>query len=226
MPVFNGIEYLDKSIRSILTQSYGDFEFVIIDDVSTEPVWDLLHSYSDKRLVLYQNSENIGLTKSLNRYLPTLRGDFIARHDGDDIALPERFHDELAAFTPQVGLVSCWAKAINHDGVFLPSIWEDQIARVNSDDVSLKLPTESCIVAPGAIFRKEVVQKIGYFDEELKMAQDYNYWLRLLPFFKIRIVEKILVWKRSWPGTVWNSTQTIDWIALARERAVKFPVVN
>ena len=226
MPVFNGIEYLDKSIRSILVQSYEDFEFVIIDDASTEPVWELLNSYSDKRLVLYRNTTNIGLTKSLNRYLPVLHGDFIARHDGDDIALPERFHEELAAFVPQIGLVSCWAKAINQDGAFLPSPWEDQIARVNSEEVIDKLATTSCIVAPGAIFRKEVVQKIGYFDEELKMAQDYNYWLRLLPFFNIHIIEKVLVWKRSWPGTVWNSPQTIDWIALARERAMQFPIVN
>ena len=97
MSVYNGLPYLQKSIDSILNQTYKDFEFIIIDDCSTDKTWNILSEYAqkDKRIRLFKNEENLGLTKSLNKGLKVVQGEYIARMDGDDIALPERFEKQI-----------------------------------------------------------------------------------------------------------------------------------
>ncbi|GAH17447.1 unnamed protein product [marine sediment metagenome] len=94
MPVFNSIQFLHESIQSILNQSYPYLEFIILDDCSEEPVFDLIKSYKDTRIVALRNSKNLGLTKSLNICLDKVRGDFVVRHDSDDISLPNRIEEQ------------------------------------------------------------------------------------------------------------------------------------
>jgi len=225
MPVFNGLEFLTESVQSILGQTYTDFEFIIVDDASTEPVWDLLQSFRDERVVLRRNRENLGLTKSLNLCLQSARGEWLARHDGDDIALPHRFEREVERLSAGIGLVSCWAEAIDSRGQRQPSDWEDRVARITAEDARRALLLGNCIVAPGAIFSREVVRTIGYFDEAVRLAQDYNYWLRLIRYFRLEIVREILVLKRNHAGNVWKNPGSTDWTAFARQRAFQFPVV-
>jgi len=226
MPVFNGLEYLSESIDSILKQSYQDFEFIIIDDASTEPVWTLLHSIRDKRLVLRRNTSNLGLTKSLNICLDLAHGDLFARHDGDDIALPNRFSMEVERFRGNIGLVSCWAKAIDSGGQEKNSGWEDRIARISAREVRRLLPVQNCVIAPGAMFSRKVFEKIGYFDESVRFAQDYNYWLRLLEYFDLDIVEEDLVLKRHHKENVWKKPGYIDWVKRAKERASIMKIIK
>src|SRR4030042_2195220 len=89
MSVYNGQQYLAQAIESILEQTFEDFEFLIINDGSTEPVGKIISSNKDDRIVLV-NQENVGLTRSLNRGLALARGVYVARMDSDDISMRTR----------------------------------------------------------------------------------------------------------------------------------------
>ena len=90
MSVYNGERYLREAVESILNQTFTDFEFIIIDDGSTDSSRAILASFDDPRIVLLQNETNIGLTRSLNEGLSLARGKYIARQDADDASLLER----------------------------------------------------------------------------------------------------------------------------------------
>ena len=89
-------EYLRESIESILNQTYSHIEFIIVDDCSTDNSLNVIKSYKDDRIVLIENTENLGLTKSLNKALKQAKGEFVARMDADDISLPTRFEKQVA----------------------------------------------------------------------------------------------------------------------------------
>ena len=91
MSVYNAAKYLREAVESILNQTFSDFEFIIIDDKSTDDSLNILLSYNDPRIVLILNNENVGLTKNLNIGIKKARGEFIARMDADDISIPTRF---------------------------------------------------------------------------------------------------------------------------------------
>ena len=99
MSVYDGERHLGESVESVLNQTFTDFEFIIFEDGSTDSTWDILTDYSkgDQRIVLVQNRENIGLTKSLNRGLKLAKGRYIARQDADDVSLPERLATQIGA---------------------------------------------------------------------------------------------------------------------------------
>jgi glycosyltransferase involved in cell wall biosynthesis len=96
MPVFNGGKYLREAIDSILTQSHENFTFVIVDDGSTDKTWEVINSFSDKRILAIQNSLNLGIVESLNRGIEVASGEFIFRMDADDISHPERIKSQLS----------------------------------------------------------------------------------------------------------------------------------
>ncbi|PSO83704.1 MAG: hypothetical protein BRC41_11810, partial [Cyanobacteria bacterium QH_9_48_43] len=96
MPVYNGANYIREAVESILNQTFTDFEFIVIDDCSTDRSWEILTKYAnqDQRVKLFKNEENLGVTKSLNKGLKLAQGDYIARQDADDVSLPERFEKQ------------------------------------------------------------------------------------------------------------------------------------
>ena len=97
MGVYNGAKYLKASIDSILNQSFTDFEYIIINDGSTDNTSDILESYNDRRLKIIEQ-KNIGLTKSLNKAIKLSKGVFIARQDADDISKKHRFKEQIKYF--------------------------------------------------------------------------------------------------------------------------------
>src|SRR4051812_26679567 len=118
MAVYNGEQYLREAVNSILSQTFKDFEFIIIDDGSTDRSPELLASYAraDSRVKLISRP-NKGLTKSLNEGLHAARGEFVARMDGDDISLPERFERQVSYLRehPEVVLVGSRVEFIDPD---------------------------------------------------------------------------------------------------------------
>ncbi|MFQ5456478.1 MAG: glycosyltransferase family 2 protein [Nitrospirota bacterium] len=95
MGVYNGERYLKEAIGSILNQSLRDFEFIIINDGSTDKTREILEGYNDERLTIIEQEENKGLTFSLNTAMDHVRGKYIARMDADDISLPERLEKQV-----------------------------------------------------------------------------------------------------------------------------------
>ena len=91
MPVYNAEKYIGEAIESILDQTYTDFEFIIIDDGSSDGTVAAVKGYDDRRIRFYQNEHNMGVAATLNRGLDLATGEYIARMDSDDMSLPERF---------------------------------------------------------------------------------------------------------------------------------------
>lgn len=228
MPVYNNVKYLRESIDSILAQTYGDFEFIIIDDASTEPVWNVLESYDDPRIIKQRNLENIGLTKSLNICLDMASGDIIARQDSDDISLPTRFEKELPLMTDNVGLVSCYAYRFNSNGK-IRDPWLSSEVRFSDEKIKAYINRANCIVGPAAMYSREAFEKIGYYDETLYLAQDYNYWIRLLQFFDVKLCREVLYALRAHEKsvrTVRSKKDNTDWVQKCKVRAKEHPVIK
>ena len=111
MPVFNTqVSFLKEAVDSILTQSFKEFEFIIIDDGSTDRCREYLESLSDPRIVIIHNDKNLGVTKSLNIGLRVARGKYIARMDSDDISLPFRFEKQFTFMENNPEIIVCGSK--------------------------------------------------------------------------------------------------------------------
>ena len=120
MSVYNGSQYLRESVESILNQTFTNFEFIIINDCSTDKTGEILtvSANQDNRITLINNEENIGLTRSLNKGLKIAKGEYIARQDADDISLPERLERQVESLdkNPEAVLISCDLDLINAKG--------------------------------------------------------------------------------------------------------------
>ena len=168
MPVFNGEPYLHESIESILTQTFKDFEFIIINDGSTDNSWHVIKEYAakDQRVVPISQG-NIGLTKSLNNGIKIAKGKYIARQDADDISLSKRLEKQIP-WLEDKGFDLCCSRT------FLMK--EDRI----SPRISYFLPKPliMCFYNPFIhgtyILKKEMLLEIGCYDETFLYGQDYR----------------------------------------------------
>lgn len=180
MPVYNGSEYLQESIDSILHQTYTDFEFIIIDDASTDGTWEILklNSQRDDRIRLLQNSENLGLIKTLNKGIDAALGKYIARQDADDISMLNRFEREIDILESQP------------DCVMVSS--DIQVVQNSSKKVieTLKRSCKPEIVAwyllfynhvgghSQVMYRRDSVLALGGYSEAQPHIEDYELWCR------------------------------------------------
>jgi len=181
MSVYNGHRYLRSSVESILGQSFTNFEFIIVDDGSSDSTGAILREYArrDKRIDLLQNPANIGLTRSLNRILPLAKGDYIARQDADDLSLPNRFEEQIAVLrdSPEAGFVGSSVTEIDEYGTS-GAIVE---APTNDTLIRWQMLFRNVFKHPSAMIRRRVLKKYGFtYDERFRYAQDYDLWSRLL----------------------------------------------
>lgn len=190
MSVHNGARYLRESVASILEQTFSDFEFIIINDGSTDATADILASFRDNRLVLIQQ-ERTGLTKALNTGLARARGVFIARIDADDIAQPERLRKQVAFLNehPATVLAGSDAQGIDPDGNV---IWETSLP-VSSIQIKWRLLFYNCITHSSAMFRSREVRELGGYTPSVTFAQDYDLWLKIAARYPVGAVTEPLV---------------------------------
>ncbi len=121
MPVYNASRFLKEAIESILQQTFTDFEFIIIDDCSTDNSVAIIKSYKDDRIQLYFNDKNSGISYTLNKGIKLANAEWIARMDSDDISYPERLqkqHDFILQH-PDGDLFSCWVNVVDQDKKFI-----------------------------------------------------------------------------------------------------------
>jgi glycosyltransferase involved in cell wall biosynthesis len=190
MSVFNGQMYLNECIESILSQTFENFEFLILDDASNDSTYDIIKNYKDKRIKLIRNEKNLGLTKSLNLLLDIVRGEHVARIDADDVACNERFIKQTFALdeNKSVGMVASNCDIINENSDFLfnhcPS----------SNDTALKWSFifRNPIRHSTVMLRKDVINKVGKYNEFFEFSQDYELWHRILINSKIKIIPETL----------------------------------
>ncbi len=207
MSVYNGENFLKEAIDSILNQSYRDFEFLIINDASTDSSRDIILSYKDPRIRLIDNEVNIGLTRSLNKGLRLAKGKYIARMDADDISLPNRLDEELSIIRNdnEIKMVTGWINMLDpcHEGGDYFKI----VRTANSDEeIYYTLLFQNCIAHSTVLFDKELVISSGGYDENYVNSQDYDLWIRLSRNSKIKKIKKPLIIRRSHENAISNKS--------------------
>ena len=178
MTVYNGAEYLNASVQSIFNQTFEGFEFLIINDCSTDDSIKIIRSFNDKRVTIHNNEKNLGQTKSLNIGLKLAKGKYIARIDADDVALPKwleklvgyiREHPEYAAVSPSVIII---------DGA-------DKRKKIRSvpagfHEIIFQVFYNSPMNHVSVLMNKDMILEHGGYDEEFKITQDYELWSSLV----------------------------------------------
>ena len=188
MSVYNGEKYLREAMESILNQTFGDFEFLIINDASTDTSKEIILSYADLRIVYVENEINLGLTKSLNEGLKLVKGEYVARMDDDDISLPMRLEKQVQFMdnNPDVGVCGTWFK-------LFPS--GELVERpVTNDEIRLHLFRDNALGHPTVMLRVEVLKWNNfYYNPEYTYAQDYELWTRLMQKTKMHNIPEVLL---------------------------------
>jgi glycosyltransferase involved in cell wall biosynthesis len=179
LPVYNAELYLSKSVDSILGQTFTDFEFIIINDGSTDRSLGLLEKYAqqDSRIKLISR-ENRGLISTLNEGLSLAKAPLIARMDADDVAYPDRFilQKQFIDLNPEVVCLGGYFEMIDEAGRALTLLTPPLDDKTIQE---LALKGHSAIAHPAAMLRLSAVKQAGGYREAFKAAEDLDLWLRL-----------------------------------------------
>jgi glycosyltransferase EpsE len=176
MPVYNGMPYVSKAIESILNQTFRDFEFIIIDDGSTDGTADVLHQFYEKdpRIKIFTFNENKGRGYCLAYGVSVAKGELIARMDADDISLPYRFEKQIKYLDENyLDIIGSWVKEIDETGNFKRLIKMP----VNHDEI-VKAIWSCPFIHPTILAKRESLLKAGNYDPKLRNHQDYELWFR------------------------------------------------
>ena len=177
MTMFNGARHLRASVESILAQTFGDFEFLIVDDGSRDDSAAIVESYGDARIRLVRNERNKGQTPCLNQGLALARGAWVARQDADDLSLPRRLERQMERLRrdEKLVLLGCQAWLVDDGGKFTGLL---DVA-LGPESIEWAGLWENPFIHTAAIFRREAVARLGGYDESFRICQDYDLWMRV-----------------------------------------------
>ena len=194
LAVYNGEPYVRQAVESVLTQTFVDFEFLIVDDASTDGTVPTIASFDDDRIRLLRNDRNLGQVPSLNRGLAEARGEYVARLDHDDYCLPTRLERQVEVLdtNPEIGLVGTWMKIVEEGGHRVG--WLRSTIADYPEFVFHTLIMRVLISHPSAMYRRAPVAELGGYDESAGPAEDKDLWRRLaLERWDARLVPEPLV---------------------------------
>ena len=223
MSVYNGERDLREAIESITGQTFRDFEFMIVDDCSTDYSPDILNEYSQKdlRIKLIRNELNLGLTSSLNKAIKTAAGKYIARMDSDDVADPKRLEKqvEFMETNPDVVLLGTAFHEIDKNGSILGS----KHFPMNDNELRQALIKLNPFCHASVIIRRSALDMTGLYDETIPKAQDYDLWFRLATTGKIANLPEHLM-KRRYDDrniSITQENEQLKWAINIRKNAIQ-----
>lgn len=176
MPVYNTAPYLREAVDSMLSQTFVDFELIVLNDCSPDNAEEILDTYDDQRIVRYKGGKNVGLSNVLNVGVAMARGKYIARMDSDDISLPTRLQLQVDYLekNPEIDLVSAAMQLIGAK----EEVW---IREINPEKVKIEALFHSPVLHASSVWRKESFEKHGLrFEQGMVPAEDYDLWARAL----------------------------------------------
>ncbi len=176
MPVYNGEAFLAEAVESILGQTYGDLELVVVDDCSGDGSGAIVDRYTDDRLVRARNAVRLGIAGTRNRGAELARGEFIAVMDQDDVSLPERLATEVRFLEehPELEAAGSWVKLIDGQGEPVGE-WRHP---TEAEAVRRGLLDRGCIANGSALIRAGALRRLGGY-RAIPIVDDYDLWLRL-----------------------------------------------
>ena len=198
MPVYNGEKYLRQAIDSILSQTFSDFNFLIIDDGSSDKSREIIQSYQDTfpKVKLLSNPQNIGLMASLNKGIKEIGSTYIARMDADDVAFPCRLEKQIQFLEehPNISVLGTNMIVVDENLNFL----EKQCLPSKSLQIKWNLYFGCCIAHPTVMMRRSILFDIGVYNENFKNteAEDYELWLRATKKYEFyNLVQPLLYYR-------------------------------
>lgn len=205
MPVYNADRHLREAMDSILGQTFTDFEFLVIDDGSTDGTAEIVSSYGDPRIRLVQNEQNLKLAATLNRGLDLARGEYVARMDADDISLPARLAWQAAFLDahPEVGLCGTGARAFGEASFLMPN-------PTGPEEIRAKLLFDSALVHPSVMLRRRLVDERGLRYPLLPHFEDYALWQSAARAFPLANLPETLLLYRVTPQSAFHGADDAE----------------
>jgi glycosyltransferase involved in cell wall biosynthesis len=184
IPTFNRGALVTDAVRSVLGQTYADLEVIVVDDGSTDGTREALAAIADRRLH-YLWQENRGRSNARNRALGLARGEYIGFLDSDDVFLPEKVALQVRYLDshPEVGMVYTSAYCIDEEGNRLAHKYEATASGWVYEDIAFFLPVT--VTLPTVMLRREVLDRMGGFDEAMERFEDTDMWRRIARRFKV-----------------------------------------
>jgi glycosyltransferase involved in cell wall biosynthesis len=220
MAVHNGLPYLQEAVDSILGQTFGNFEFLIVDDGSTDGGLDFLQSYADKRIRVISNPKRLELSRSLNLGMDAALGEYIARMDDDDISHTSRLADQVRFLdaNPKIDVLGTGAKTLGETR----QIWSYP---KSDEDIRSEFIFNSALVHSSVMMRRSTFErhKLRY-DPEYKRSQDFELWTRAAPDLRFANLGSHLVRYRIHPKQIGHEQADEQQAAASavRERGLGF----
>lgn len=195
MPVYNGERFLAATIESVLKQTYTDFEFLIVNDGSSDRSEEIIRQWNDKRIRLINHKENQGIYASNMEGINEAAGEFIALMDHDDICLPDRLERQYEYLTahPDIAICGGNAKFISEDNEVLGEVGTKAF---DVNTLKMKLLFENQLVNPSVMFRKSVFLALGGY-HRYGLAEDYDFYLRASERYNMVNLESTLLYYRQ-----------------------------
>lgn len=190
MPVYNGEKYIAEAIKSLLVQTFEDFELLIMNDGSTDGTVRIIKSFDDQRIRLIENGKNLGTILTRNKGLKECRGEYIAMLDSDDLAKPTRLKKQVDFLDkhPDFGIIGSWVDLINSQSKPLGSNWKNNFA---PEEIPIFLLFHTCFSMSAVMVRKSAVPVEGFIEGYIP-AEDYEIWIRITNKWKSYNLPEIL----------------------------------
>lgn len=192
MSAYNAEKFIDEAIESILNQSFEDFEFIIVDDCSSDDTRQIIEKYStaDTRIKTIFNSTNLGQSVSLNKGIEITEGKYIARMDADDLSLSHRLKTqvEFMETNPNIAVSSAWMETFGQENGTV------RRSPVTHQEIVTELFTRNCLWHPVAIIRKDLLDSLDLrYDPNYVKGQDYKLWTEFSRFCELANIPKVLL---------------------------------
>jgi len=195
---YNYARYLDGCLRSVLDQTYQDYEIIVVDDGSTDGTPQIMEQFSDVPNLRYIRQENRGQASAKNKGIQEAQGRFVSFLDADDLWERDKLARQVRLFdNPAVGVVYSRAHLIDQDGNPLTLHFGGQYLTPRSGRVSQWLLFDNFIWFSSSVVRKECFEKIGVFDETLSMGIDWDLWLKISTQYEFDFVDEPLLAYRT-----------------------------
>ena len=194
MTCFNASKYINFSIQSIFNQKYKNWELIVIDDYSSDNSTEIIKKFNSKKIKLYKLNKHIGRTASLNYGLKKIKNSYIAILDADDISFKNRLSEQIDFLdkNKHIDLVGAWASMINDKG----KVIKNRMMKANFSNLESDMMFKNVLSHSSVMFRKKIFQKVKKYPNEFIYMQDYAFILKIMKYYKISIIPKILVQNR------------------------------
>ncbi len=204
MPTYNDEKYICEAIDSILNQTYTNFEFIIINDGSTDKTEEIILSYDDSRIVYVKNEENLQIVKTLNKGIDLAKGKYIARMDADDISVSERFEKQLLFMkkNPEIDICGTWMQILDQ----ADSIWKYPKYH---EEIKAQLLFNTPVAHATSMMKRSFFDNLSYsvFSDK---AEDYHLWSEAINSKKFENITEVLYLYRWHPNQTCKTSRNIQ----------------